>query len=392
MTAFALPAFDPAAASFDVDVMDARAIPVAVRAAWGSLRKSNPALWSPYFDIRTTDVLARHAKDSNLLVAYEQGEIAAIFPFQGKKNGLIRPLGAPMSDQHGLICAPSCKVSLAAMLKRAGATGFTFSGLLSPISGSLGASTSSCHVADLSGGYSAYAAWQKANWNDQIKKNARRMRQGQTQWGPMRVETACPKTSTHFETLMAWKQAKYIETNRHNVLGVTWIQDCLRDLYHSRDPDFRGEITCLYFGEHLAALEFGLRAGTVMHSWFPAFDRTYAQVSPGILLMDGMIELCARQGITKVDLGVGHAQYKRHASNAPFEVYGGTFPVSPLRRVGVQTYLATKEWLSHGGSNADNDFLGRFQRRHEMILSSEPTLGGRIKGFANALKAFRAVE
>ena len=145
---------------------------------------------------------------------------------------------------------------------------------------------------------------------------------------------------------MLWKQAKYVETNRHNVLAVPWINAFLRRLYNSPDPDFVGQITVLYFGEHLAALEFGLRAGNVMHSWFPAFDRTYAQVSPGILLMDGMIERCGAKGIAKVDLGIGHDQYKRHASNAPIAVWSGTLPISPIRRSATKLFAATDTWLN----------------------------------------------
>jgi CelD/BcsL family acetyltransferase involved in cellulose biosynthesis len=94
----------------------------------------------------------------------------------------------------------------------------------------------------------------------------------------------------------------------------------------------------LYFGDHLAAMEFGLRADDVMHSWFPTFNRAYAQVSPGILLMDGMIEACASRGITKVDLGIGHDQYKRHASNAPIPVWSGTLPVRPFRRIATKAF------------------------------------------------------
>jgi CelD/BcsL family acetyltransferase involved in cellulose biosynthesis len=372
-------------ASLDVAVMDARKVPYEVRSAWQDMRQTNPALWSPHFDLRTFDVLAKFATNPHILIGYLDGDIAAIFPFQGRKHGLIRPLGAPMSDQHGLIKRPDCTISLAQMLEKAKVSGLVYSGMLEPLDQSLGEEAAQCHVADLSDGIEAFKAWQAATWKDQVKKNARRIRMGEANWGPMRIEIACPKTSNHFDTLLAWKQAKYIETNRHNVLGVPWIKNCLLELYHSQDPDFRGEITCLYFGEHLAALEFGLRAGDAMHSWFPAFDRNYAQVSPGILLMDGMIEACAQRGITKVDLGIGHAQYKRHASNAPITVYGGSLPLSPLRRVSAKGISWLGEQSPFNGDGAD--LLGRFQRRHEMILASEPTAAGRVKGYLAALKA-----
>jgi CelD/BcsL family acetyltransferase involved in cellulose biosynthesis len=171
------------------------------------------------------------------------------------------------------------------------------------------------------------------------------------------------------------------------VLAVPWIKSVLHTLYQSSDPEFCGEISALYFGDHLAALEYGLRAGTSMHSWFPAYDQTYSKVSPGILLMDGMIESCGARGITKVDLGIGHDQYKRHASNAPVSVWSGTLPFSPLRRATTKGFLALDEWAQNALPERFATILGKFERRNEMILAAEPTLAGRIKGYGAALKA-----
>jgi CelD/BcsL family acetyltransferase involved in cellulose biosynthesis len=370
-----------------VEVVGARDIAPPIRTAWQNLRSQNPSLWSPYFDIKLFDILAANAPDPKLAIVYEHGNVAALLPFQGKNGGLARPLGAPLSDQHSLIQAASSRIEIADVVGEIGMSGFVFTGLRTEILTALKSTMSLCHVADLSDGVEAYIGWRKANWNEQVKKNERRKRQGEREWGLMRLEKACPQTSHHFETLMAWKQAKYVETNRHNVLAVPWIQAVLRSLYNSPDPDFRGEISLLYFGEHLAALEFGLRAGKAMHSWFPTFDRAYAKVSPGILLMDAMIEDCGARGITKVDLGIGHDQYKRHASNAPMPVWSGTLPISPVRRLGAKAFVSLNAWLEQSLPERQGTLLGRLERRNEMILASEPTLIGRLKGYVAALKA-----
>lgn len=372
---------------FCVEVVSARDITPAVRHAWARLRAGNRDLWSPHFDIRMFDILAHLAPDPHIAIAYEGSEIKALLPFQGKKGGLARPLGAPLCDQHNLIAAKGSNISLADMIAKMGMSGFIFSGLLQPVPDALKSTMTVCHVADLSAGLDAYVAWRKANWNEQVKKNERRKRQGERQWGPMTVQTACPQSSKHFEVLMALKQAKYVETKRHNVLAVPWVRAYLRALYRSDDPNFVGEITLLYFGDHLAALEFGLRADQAMHSWFPTFDRAYSQVSPGILLMDAMIEACAARGITKVDLGIGHDQYKRHASNAPVSVWSGTLPVSPARRAATQAFISLDNWLQSNLPENQRQLLGKFERRNEMILAAEPSLGGRLKGYFTALKA-----
>jgi CelD/BcsL family acetyltransferase involved in cellulose biosynthesis len=370
-----------------VEVIAAREADNQIQTSWNELRAHNQSLWSPYFDIRMFHVLARITPQAKLAVVRRDGEIVALLPFQGKKGGLARPLGAPLSDQHALIQAEETNIELGALIHTIGMSGFVFSGLRTQVDGALKLQMALCHVADLSNGIDDYQTWRKANWNDQVKKNERRKRQGERQWGLMRIETACPKTSDHFETLLALKQSKYVETKRHNVLAVPWIKAYLRTLYESPDPDFVGEITLLYFGDHLAAMEFGLRADNAMHSWFPVFDRAYAQVSPGILLMDGMIEACAARGITKVDLGIGHDQYKRHASNAPVPVWSGTLPVRPTRRLATKAFVSLETWLDANLPSQFGETLGKLERRSEMILASEPTFQGRVRGYVAALKA-----
>jgi CelD/BcsL family acetyltransferase involved in cellulose biosynthesis len=370
-----------------IDIVAAQGIGEDIRTAWKTLRAQNPDLWSPYFDIRLFDILAQHREDAKLAVVREGGHIKALLPFQGKKGGLARPLGAPLSDQHGVIQAQTGGTSLEEIVAQLSMSGFVFSGMRHHVEGALKLASGLCHVADMTDGLDAYIAWRKANWNEQVKKNERRKRQGARDWGPMRLETACPTTSNAFEILMAWKQAKYRETNRHNVLAVPWIQHVLRALYESDDPSFRGEITALYFGEHLAALEFGLRADNAMHSWFPAYDQAYSKVSPGILLMDGMIENCGARGVTKVDLGIGHDQYKRHASNAPVTVWAGSLPIHNWRRTLVKGGIGFHTWAQETLPESTADMIGRLERRNEMILAAEPTLMGRIRGYGAALKA-----
>jgi CelD/BcsL family acetyltransferase involved in cellulose biosynthesis len=373
--------------AFKVDVIEASHLSDDVRKAWHDLRAQNSDLWSPYFDIRLFDVLAKHAPHPRLAIVSQGSKITGLLPFQGKSGGLARPLGAPMSDQHDVLCAQGSSLDLAQIIAKMSVSGFRFSGLRHEVPTALNSEVSTCHVADLSDGVDAYVTWRKANWNDQVKKNERRKRQGEREWGPMRIVTACPKTSDAFEKLMAWKQAKYIETNRHNVLGVPWISAVLRDLYQSPEPNFVGEITQLYFGDHLAALEFGLRAGTAMHSWFPAFDIAYGKVSPGILLMDGMIEACGHRGILKVDLGPGFDQYKRHASNAPVQVWSGTLPISPWRHLATRKLIALQHWSQKHLPETLSATLGKLERRNEMILAAEPSLAGRLKGYSSALQA-----
>lgn len=170
MSTMTLPYVCAQAEPFYVDAVRARDITPAVRHAWTRLRAGNRDLWSPHFDIRMFDILAHLAPHPHVAIAYEGNEIKALLPFQGKKGGLARPLGAPLSDQHNMIAAKGCAITLADMFTKMGMSGFVFSGLLQPVSGALKSQMSICYVADLSAGLDAYTAWRKANWNEQVKK------------------------------------------------------------------------------------------------------------------------------------------------------------------------------------------------------------------------------
>jgi CelD/BcsL family acetyltransferase involved in cellulose biosynthesis len=384
---------DPVSGDLKIDVIPAGQLGEAERLAWTSLRARNRHLWSPFFDLRLFDVLARHVPQAHLAIAHDGGTIAAFLPFQGKRGTLGRPLGAPLADQHGLIQAEEQPVSLAKVVQGAGLSGFNYSGLVAPLGEGDGDDKTPthpqlCHVADVSVGKEAYIEARRANFPDHVKKTERRKARGIRDYGAMAVDVL-RHDRLHFDLNLAWKAQQFIETNRHNVLGSPWVRDVLESLHSSTDPDFVGEVVSLRFGDHLVAMEFGLRAGPVIHSWLPTFDRAYGALAPGLMLMDAMIESAAERGLSKVDLGAGHGDYKRHAANYVHILQSGQVRVSPGRK-----WLgAGLQWAERLAINSKVERLaglpGKIARRSEIILATEHTLPRRLAGFRAALKQAR---
>ncbi|PTS90245.1 cellulose biosynthesis protein CelD, partial [Caulobacter sp. HMWF009] len=64
------------------------------RARWDSLRRANPALGSPYFDLRYIDVAGAVAPGARIAILRRDGQIVGFLPHQ-RRGGLLQPLGAP---------------------------------------------------------------------------------------------------------------------------------------------------------------------------------------------------------------------------------------------------------------------------------------------------------
>lgn len=111
-------------------------------------------------------------------------------------------------------------------------------------------------------------------------------------------------------TLMAWKSAQYRRTGRSDRFARAWIVRLAEHLFHSRTDRFAGQLSVLYAGDRPAAAHFGLRSDRVHTCWFPAYDPEFARFSPGLVMHLLMAEGAAADGVSYVDLGRGHKEYK----------------------------------------------------------------------------------
>jgi CelD/BcsL family acetyltransferase involved in cellulose biosynthesis len=131
------------------------------RAAWVAFRAARPELASPCFDLRFILVAARAAPGAEVAVLRRDGGVEGFLPFQ-RRGGLIQPLGAPLSDYHGLILRPGAEVCLAEVVERLNVRRFRFGGLIGAPPTEAEGETRPAMVADLSEGYEAYLESRRA--------------------------------------------------------------------------------------------------------------------------------------------------------------------------------------------------------------------------------------
>lgn len=357
----------------------------ALIAKWNAWAEPGGRLVSPYFRFEFTQAIARVRADVRIAVLEDEAGTAGFFPHHAPRDGVIRPIGAPMSDYQGAIARPGTRIDLPRLVRAAGGSAVVFDNWHGPLAGLPAArrGREGSAVVDLSGGAETYFAERRAAHKDHFRKTARRQRAAERDIGPVRVSLE-DADGRAFARLDAWKQAQYRATGKLNVFGIDWVRDALAAFRDSRDPAFGGLTASLWFGDRLAAVEFGLKAGGIYHSWFPAYDPDLARYSPGLLLLHGLFEQAPGAGIDRVDLGRGGEHYKKYYTSYEVPLDQGRVLVPGMAAAGIRSWE-----LAEKAASIMPDRLAelpvRLRRRWSQVSAFQPRLAPRLASFAGSM-------
>lgn len=355
--------------------------------AWRRMRAGDPRWANPFLSPGFALAAGAARSDARvLLVQDEAGAIALILPLQVAASGLARPLGAPMCDVNGPITAPGLThFDLPQILARAGLSAFAFSGWAQGAAqdGVRGRAREGCAVADLSGGFEAWLEAQRDAHPKHFKKMRRLSRQGERDFGAMTIRLG-PASAAEMETLIAWKRAQFVRTRRHDILKPEWTRDLLHRCAAATGEDFGGVMATLHVGGRLAAAEFGLRSGDILHGWFAGYDPAFASFSPGLVLQEKLLEAAAAAGVRHAVLGVGEMHYKHYYTSWQAPLDSGVVAAAGLagRARGATGDLWRR--VENGSGRASRLAL-RTRRRLDVILAVETRAGDQIGGFLKAV-------
>lgn len=354
-------------------------------AKWNAWAAPQGRLISPYFHYEFTAAIARARSDVRIAIVEQDGEIAGFFPHHVAHDGVIRPVGAPMSDYQGVIARPDVQIPLERIVRACDGSAMVFDNWHCPRGGCDRArrSRDGSVIVDLAGGADAYFAARRAEYRDHFRKTARRQRAAERDIGPARAVIGDADGSA-FAQLDAWKQTQYETTGKLNVFGIGWVRETLNDLRTLDTADFSGLTASLWFGDRLAAVEFGLKAGGVYHSWFPAYDPELARYSPGLLLLHGLFEQAAEHGIERLDLGRGGLHYKKYYSSYEVPLDQGRVLVPGLASTAIRSWeIAEKAAGVMPGAVAE--LPARLRRRWSQVSAFQPRLAPRLASFAGSI-------
>jgi len=296
--------------------------------AWEAFQARDPALANPFLSPHWPRALAEvdgpdRRAGRVVVIRGDAGEPVGFLPLRLCRGAALPP-GAPLSDYQALVCGPELKLDPRELVRAAGAARYDFNHLLArqAVFEPFMRGFSESQIVELSEGYEAYAAERRASGRDILKDTAKKRRKLERERGAVAF-TALSPSAADFDRLVAWKREQYAQTRQTDIFAAGWPLELLRRLHARTDPAFGGALFTLHVDGALAAAHFALRGGPVLHAWFIAHDDEFSRYSPGLILIDHILQWASGQDIREFDLGAGDYRFKLQLANATRKVAHG---------------------------------------------------------------------
>jgi CelD/BcsL family acetyltransferase involved in cellulose biosynthesis len=283
-------------------------------------------------------------------VLEEAGETVGFFAFEQRGRGVAKPLGHGLTDTEGIVHAPGRAPSVRDVLRASGLTGWDFETLVAeqvpPHAEAV--ERRLCPIMDLSGGFPAYLDHRRRASKKIVQGSQRKLRKLERDVGPVTFVFA-EEDPAALRVLMRWKSAQYAALHEWDRFADTRVVGLLERMHRTTTPECAGVLSVLSVAGRPVAAHFGLAGTTSLATWFPAYDPAFSAFSPGILLHLAMAEAAVERGITELNLGRGHHEYKEALKTGDLTVVRGSVDAGRAaalpRRVAriPRTYL--RPWL-----------------------------------------------
>ena len=318
-------------------VVDARSLGQAETERWLALRGANPALDSPYFHPGFTRAVAATRAGVRVAIGHDvAGQIVSFLPVQ-LDGRTCHPVGFPAADFQGPVCDQDVDVDVLGAIRAFGGSSYQFDHLREGVTGFapwIHAREQSPFL-EVDGGLEGYLSRASRSGKDKISEARRLSKRAEKDHGEMRFVAASDEHEL-LDSVIEMKRRQYAATDARDYFSDSRHVALLHHLLSDRDPEFGGMLSAVYAGPELLAAHFGLRAGRVLHWWFPVYNPEYSRLSPGWILLRAAIDAADSLGITRIDLGRGIDEYKRRAMTGQQFVLQGAAVPSPLRRQALE--------------------------------------------------------
>jgi CelD/BcsL family acetyltransferase involved in cellulose biosynthesis len=291
---------------------------------WRQLH-DHPDLDNPFLAPEFAVAVGRVRPAARVAVLQDGPEIVGFFPYEQRPFRIGRPIGAGLSDCQGLVHAPGLEWDPQVLLRGAGLDVWEFDHLLAeqrPLVPYHHARRRAL-VIDVSDGYHAWLQGRRQAFRHSITAMGRKQRKLGREEGAIRFLFDTPDTEL-LDTLMRWKSAQYRRTGRVDRFSRPATVRLLRDLLQTRASGCTGTLSVLLAGSRPVAAHFGLRSGSTLACWFPAYEAALAKYSPGLMLHLFMAEAATAEGLRRLDLGKGDEEYKSVLGNREHLVAEGS--------------------------------------------------------------------
>jgi CelD/BcsL family acetyltransferase involved in cellulose biosynthesis len=292
--------------------------------AWTELQQANPDLASPYFHPEFARIIASVRDDVEVAVIEHGGKVTAFFPFQRESKTVGRAVGHPLSDYHGIICAPNLDFDPLALLRACKLVAWDFDHVLvsqTPFQPFHQFSETS-PIIDLSGGFDRYVAERKKSGSG-FRIPFQLMRKLEREVGPLSLQSHVSDIAPlHF--IMRQKSEQYKRSGAPDLFAEEWIRRAVETVFQSQTTHFGGMLSVLYAGFEMVTALMSIRSSDVWHAWFLGFDDRFSSYSPGFILYLKIAECGGGLGFRYLDFGKGDQPYKKRLMNGSIPVAGGS--------------------------------------------------------------------
>lgn len=183
--------------------------------------------------------------------------------------------------------------------------------------------------------------------------------------------------------MIQWKKEKFSDTGKYDVLSVDWTLGLLKTLWE-RGPKagLRCDLHVMMVSGKPAAMDLGLTDGTTFHSWIVGYDNALHTLSPGMQLLETLIDQAPEIGYENIDLGAGLGGYKKHYASWPHKAISQTYTGVGLSAKQVQLYGKLETF----GQDKLKDIPGKLRRRYSQISACDSSFSGQARAMLKAIK------
>ncbi|ATC25283.1 GNAT family N-acetyltransferase [Caulobacter vibrioides] len=369
----------------DVETIHPSFLSPADAALWRSLAASAEGFGNPLLGPEFAQAVGKVREDARVAVIRRGGETVGFLPFHRRPGGRARPIGAPLSDYHGLVSRPDAGLRISDVLRAAEVSVFRYSGLIDPhaVFPTSPETDRTAYLIDLTGTtVEAYLEAVRAESPKKIKNYRRLDNKLDREIGAVRL-VASDFSRDAFNLLIDWKREQLARTGAHDFLRADWTRELLADLFTTRSGAMQGLMINLYAGDTLVGGHFGIRQGATYHPWIASTNPEMAAWSPGQIFFLRAIAAMPGMGLTRYDLGPGHDHYKRAYGLRTVQIGEGAATAANV--AGRVAHSMESVWNLAGAHGAGP--VGQLRRRMDAIASTELTMTGRVRGFVEAVAA-----
>jgi CelD/BcsL family acetyltransferase involved in cellulose biosynthesis len=315
-----------------IEILSANELSESHWAFWRDCHLRNPALDSPYFHPQFVRELLDVGRRVRVAVVSAAGHLAALFPFEQNRS-VGCPAGWPMCDFQSPIGMPSAEFDLEEFMRASGLQAYLFDHILAARQEFLPffEQVMPSPYMEVASGLEGYKSRLTDSNKLKMRDTERNKRKAARELGPLRLEFLSTDAAM-LEQLIAWKREQYARSGADDFLGRAEPRAYLFNLLRLHDPEFRGVLSGLWAGERLLAIHMGMMARGILHYWFPAYDRNFANYSPGRLMLAKFTEEAAAHGLSRIDLGKGEDAYKLGVMTGATMVAEGYIETRPMHR------------------------------------------------------------